>query len=65
MELCEFIAKYPSRSQDLTIKPDELLRHAIGLYTEQSGKLWVFLGDYYTRMGLFSQAREIFEEALA
>ncbi len=65
MELCEFIAKYPVRAQKLSIKPDALLRHAIGLYTEQSGKLWVFLGDYFTRLGLFSQAREIFEEALA
>ena len=41
-----------------------MLRHAIRHYTEQSGKLWVFLGDYYTRLGLFGQAREVFEEAL-
>ena len=65
MELCEFIAKYPRRAQHLPVKPDELLRHAIRHYTEQSGKLWVFLGDYYTRMGMFGQAREVFEEALA
>lgn len=53
MELCEFIAKYPHRAQGLPVKPEELLRHAIRHYTEQSGKLWVFLGDYYTRLGLF------------
>lgn len=34
MEFCEFIAKYPRRAQGLTIKPDELLRHAIRHYTE-------------------------------
>lgn len=41
------------------------MRHAIRHYTEQSGKLWVFLGDYFTRLGKFGQAREVFEEALA
>mmetsp|Transcript_11599 Transcript_11599/g.15715 ORF Transcript_11599/g.15715 Transcript_11599/m.15715 type:complete len:131 (-) Transcript_11599:1453-1845(-) len=65
MELCEFMAKYPSRARKLAVKPEELLRHAIRHYSEQSGKLWVFLGDYYTRLGEFSKAREVFEEALA
>ena len=65
MELAEFVAKYPKRAQGLSVKPEELLRHAIRHYTEQSGKLWVFLGDYYTRLGQFGQARDVFEEALA
>lgn len=41
------------------------MRHAIRHYSEQAGKLWVFLGDYFTRLGEFSKAREVFEEALA
>lgn len=65
MELCEFMAKYPARAQKLSVKPEELLRHAVRHYSEQAGKLWVFLGDYYTRLGQFSKAREVFEEALA
>lgn len=65
MELCEFIAKYPLRVQKLPHKPDLLIRNALSLYTDASGKLWVFLADYYSRMGLFEQARETYEEALA
>ena len=65
MEFCEFIAKYPDRAQHLAIPPVQLLRQAIKLYKDQSGKLWVLLADYYTRLGDFSSAREVFEEALA
>ena len=65
MEFCEFLAKYPDSAQHLSMTPDELLRHAIRLYKDQAGKLWVLLADYHTRMGDFFQAREVFEEALA
>jgi len=63
MELCEFIARNPNRC---TFKdPDNILRHGIRKYTDEVGKLWIFLADYYTRLGLFGKARDVFEEALA
>ena len=65
MELSEFLAKHPDRAQQLGKAPDELLRHAIRKYTEESGRLWVLLADYYTRLGLFGKSRDVFEEALA
>ena len=65
MELCEFVAKHPSRAQHLPQDPDQLIRHAIRKYTDESGRLWLFLADYFTRLGLFGKARDIFEEALA
>ena len=65
MELSEFLAKHPDRAQSLGKAPDELLRHAIRKYTEESGRLWVLLADYYTRLGLFGKSRDVFEEALA
>ena len=65
MEFCEFLAKHPDRAQNLDKAPDELLRHAIRRFTEESGRLWVLLADYYSRLGLFGRARDVFEEALA
>lgn len=63
MELCEFIAKNPTRCNFK--EPDMIIKHAIRMYTDEVGKLWIFLADYYTRLGLFGRARDVFEEAIA
>jgi pre-mRNA-splicing factor SYF1 len=63
MELCEFIAKNPSRCNFKD--PDRIIKHGIRKYTDEVGKLWIFLADYFTRLGLFGKARDSFEEALA
>lgn len=63
MELCEFIAKNPARCNFK--EPDSIIKHGIRKYTDEVGKLWIFLADYYTRLGLFGKARDAFEEALA
>ena len=63
MELCEFIAKNPQRCQ--LKEPELIIRHGIRKYTDEVGKLWIFLADYYTRLGLFGKSRDVFEEALA
>jgi pre-mRNA-splicing factor SYF1 len=68
MELCEFIAKSPLRSQHLTTSeggPEYLIRHALSRYTDEVGRLWIFLADYFLRQGLFGRARDVFEEALS
>jgi pre-mRNA-splicing factor SYF1 len=52
MELCEFIARSPTRSQHLTTAsggPDQLIRHALRKYTDEVGRLWICLADYYLR----------------
>lgn len=64
MELCEFIAKNPERCKHLK-QPDQIIRHGIRKYTDEVGKLWIFLADYYIRQGLFGRARDVFEEAIA
>jgi len=63
IETCEFISKYPRRCT--FNKPDNIIRHAIRKYTDEVGKLWILLADYYTRMGLFGKTRDTFEEAMA
>lgn len=42
-----------------------ILRHALSQYSDEAGRLWIFLADYETRLGLFGKARDAFEEALA
>jgi len=65
LELSEFVAKYPSRAQSLKTPADTLIRYAIAKYPEEAGRLWIFLADYYSRLGYFGKARDVFEEALA
>jgi len=41
------------------------LRHALRRYTDEVGRLWICLADYFVRQGFFGRAREVFEEALS
>lgn len=63
MELCEFIAKNPTRCNFQN--PESIIREGIRKYTDEIGKLWIYHAEYYIRLGLFGRARDIFEEALA
>ena len=68
MELCEFVARSPKRAQHLTQitgGPDQLIRHALRRYTDEVGRLWICLADYYLRQGLFGRTRDVFEEAVS
>jgi len=62
MELAEFIAKYPKRASH--IPAEEILEQATTKYPEEASKLWVYRADYYSRLGLFERAREVFELSL-
>jgi len=62
MELCEFIARHPTRVRFR--QPEAILRHAIRKYADEVGKLWIYLADYHARLEEFDKAREAFEEAL-
>jgi len=33
-------------------------------YPEEASRLWVYCADYYTRMGQFTRAREVFNESM-
>jgi len=62
MELAEFIAKYPQRASH--INPEAILKEATEKFPEEASKLWIFRADYYSRMGLFTRAREVFDQSL-
>ncbi len=62
MSLCGIISKHPDSIP--SIDCEAVIRHAIKLYTDEVGNLWVALAEYYIRQGYFEKARNIFEEAI-
>jgi len=46
------------------IKVEAMLRAGIQKYTDEVGRLWTSLADYYIRNGMFEKARDIYEEGM-
>ena len=42
-----------------------MIRGGIRKFTDEVGRLWTCLADFYIRRGLFEKARDVFEEGLA
>lgn len=59
--LCNIISRHPEASQ---VNCESIIRHGLSKYTDEVGRLWVSLSNYYIKLGLFEKARDIFEEAL-
>lgn len=62
LELCDLITKHPNEVQG--IKVEAVLRGGIRKFTDEVGKLWIALADYYIRRGMFEKARDVYEEGL-
>ena len=63
MKLCDICASHPTAVCNL-FKVEEIIRSGIQRYTDEVGKLWCRLADYYIRLGQFERARDVFEEAI-
>ncbi|XP_062189952.1 uncharacterized protein LOC133892983 [Phragmites australis] len=63
LELCEILTKHADEVAGL--KVDAILRGGIRKFTDEVGKLWTSLADYYVRRALFEKARDVFEEGVA
>lgn len=61
-ELCDLICKNPDKVKSL--KVEAIIRQGLRRFSDQLGKLWCSLADYYIRSGHFEKARDIFEEAI-
>lgn len=61
-ELCELVSKNPDKVQSLNV--EAIIREGIKRYTDQQGKLWNTLAEYFTRSGLFEKARDVYEEGI-
>jgi len=63
LELCDVITKHPAEVTALNV--DAILRGGIRKFTDEVGRLWTSLADFYIRRGLFEKARDVYEEGLA
>ncbi|KAK8970682.1 hypothetical protein KSP40_PGU006094 [Platanthera guangdongensis] len=63
LELCDLLTRHAADISGLNV--DAIIRGGIRKYTDEIGRLWTSLADYYVRRGLYEKARDIFEEGLA
>lgn len=62
-DLCELICRNPDKV--ISLPSEAIIREGIRRFTDQQGKLWILLAEYFTRAGLFERARDVYEEAMA
>jgi pre-mRNA-splicing factor SYF1 len=63
MKLCDICATHlDSASCDINVEP--IIRSGITKFSDEVGRLWSRLADYYVHQGLFDKARDIYDEAL-
>ncbi|XP_038988966.1 pre-mRNA-splicing factor SYF1 [Phoenix dactylifera] len=62
LELCDLLTRHATEVSGL--KVDAIIRGGIRRFTDEVGRLWTSLADYYVRRGLYEKARDIFEEGL-
>jgi pre-mRNA-splicing factor SYF1 len=63
LELCDVITKHPAEVTSLPV--GAILRGGVRKFTDEVGRLWTSLADFYIRRGLFEKARDVYEEGLA
>ncbi|XP_006008659.1 pre-mRNA-splicing factor SYF1 [Latimeria chalumnae] len=61
-EMCNLISQNPDKVKSLNV--DAIIRGGLTRFTDQLGKLWCSLADYYIRSGHFEKARDVYEEAI-
>ncbi|CAA6661813.1 unnamed protein product [Spirodela intermedia] len=62
LELCDLLTKHATDVSGL--KVDAIIRGGIRKFTDEVGRLWTSLADYYVRRGLYEKARDVFEEGI-
>eukprot|EP00004_Rigifila_ramosa_P016307 TRINITY_DN3858_c0_g1_i1.p1 TRINITY_DN3858_c0_g1~~TRINITY_DN3858_c0_g1_i1.p1 ORF type:complete len:849 (-),score=230.83 TRINITY_DN3858_c0_g1_i1:69-2333(-) len=63
LELCEIASKHPENLAELNF--EQVIRSGLRKFTDETGKLWTSLADYFIRLGEFERGRDIFEEAIS
>lgn len=61
-ELCELVSRHPDEVKSLNV--EAIIREGIKRYTDQQGKLWNSLAEYFTRAGRLEDAKDVYEEAM-
>ena len=60
MLLCNVLSQHPERIKSLKAEP--IIRSGLRQFSDEVGRLWCSLADYYIRLGQFERARDIYEE---
>ena len=63
MQLCDLCTNYPTEASK-SIKVDAVIRSGILRFSDEVGKLWCKLANFYIRTGEFERARDIYEEGI-
>jgi len=61
LALCDIASKNPTKVQ---LNVEAVIRSALAKFTNEVGKLWVSLANYFIKLGNFEKARDIFEEGI-
>lgn len=62
MQLCDVVSQHPADIMSLSVEP--ILRSGISRFSDEVGRLWCALAEYFVRCGQFDKARDVYEEAL-
>ncbi|KAL8138002.1 hypothetical protein V2J09_004003 [Rumex salicifolius] len=62
LELCDLLTKHATEVSGLNV--DAIIRGGIRKFTDEVGRLWTSLADYYIRRKLPEKSRDIFEEGM-
>ncbi|CAK9148005.1 unnamed protein product [Ilex paraguariensis] len=62
LELCDLLTQHAMEIAGLNV--DAIIRQGIKKFTNEIGRLWTSLADYYIRRKLVEKARDIFEEGM-
>ncbi|XP_055817836.1 uncharacterized protein LOC129886951 [Solanum dulcamara] len=62
LELCDLLTQHATEISGLNV--DAIIRGGIKKFTDEVGRLWTSLADYYIRRKLVEKARDIFEEGM-
>mmetsp|Transcript_24442 Transcript_24442/g.35917 ORF Transcript_24442/g.35917 Transcript_24442/m.35917 type:complete len:888 (+) Transcript_24442:79-2742(+) len=63
MRLCDLCAAHPEEISK-SLKVDAIIRSGIARFSDEVGRLWTRLADFYIRLGQFEKARDVYEEAI-
>ncbi|CAM8912034.1 unnamed protein product [Rhodiola kirilowii] len=62
LELCDLLTKHATEVSGLNV--DAIIRGGIRKFTDEVGRLWTSLADYYIRRNQTEKARDVFEEGM-
>jgi len=65
MKLCDICSTHPECVvNSASIDFDAIIRSGIAKFSDEVGRLWNSLADYFIRLGQFERARDVYEEAI-